>query len=67
MKLYMCVTADDLEMPLAIADSAAELGSLIGMKREAILEYIAKAKNPKSRLKGNRLGYKLLRIEVDDE
>ena len=36
-RLYMAVTKDRLSLPLAVADSAAELARLRGAKRENIL------------------------------
>lgn len=35
--LWMAVTADDLELPLAVADSAKELGQMVGISHETIM------------------------------
>lgn len=35
--LWMAVTADDLELPLAVADTAKELGLMLGISHETVM------------------------------
>ena len=48
-RLYMAVTKDRLSLPLAVADSAAELARLRGAKRENILCSISRWKKGRVR------------------
>jgi hypothetical protein len=34
--LWLCVTADEYELPLAVADTARELGKMVGLSRNTI-------------------------------
>lgn len=62
MKLYMAVTADKYELPVCVADSAAELGALLGRRREYILKLISMhKKRPPTR------GLKIIKIICEDD
>ena len=54
MKLYMKVTKDEYELPLAVAESASELGRMVGTSGSVVLSSISH----------HRPGW--VRIEVDD-
>ena len=60
-RLYMAVTKDRLSLPLAVADSAAELARLRGAKRENILCSISRWKKGTVRCPGYIL------VEVEDD
>lgn len=61
MKLYMCIdTSDDLELPLAVADSVAELARLL---RVSVANIYVALKN--ARLKGIRSKYVV--VDLDDD
>ncbi len=47
--MYMAVTTDIYELPLAIADTARELGKLVGVSANVIHSSIAKNQSGKSR------------------
>lgn len=36
MIVWMAVTSDELELPFAVADTAAELGKMLGMKSNCV-------------------------------
>jgi len=36
MYIYLCVTADIYELPIAVADNSGELGKMLGARRETI-------------------------------
>jgi ribosomal protein L7Ae-like RNA K-turn-binding protein len=60
MFVYMKVTKDKYELPVAIADSAKELAEICGTKRTNILSAIIHAEQ-----RGQNSVYK--KVEVDDE
>ena len=43
-KIYMAVTKDALSLPLAVADSVAELAELRGVKKETIRSLISRGR-----------------------
>lgn len=55
--LWMAVTSDKYELPIAIADTANELADYLGVTGKAIIQM--KAKNQS----GRNLGYKIVTIE----
>lgn len=55
MRIYMAVSRDKYELPYAVADTAAALGKLLGVKTNTILAAICH---------GTR-GY--IRVEIPDE
>lgn len=62
MKLYLEVTPDELSLPLAVAESMAELSQITGTNRTTIRTSLFKTKNGLSK------GYpRFIVIEVDDE
>ena len=42
MKLYIKVSNDKYELPIAVADSPAELAAALGVKRESILSMLTR-------------------------
>lgn len=54
MRVYMKVTADELELPIAIADSAKELAEIIGVHENTV--YAGLSRKRKTYVK----------VEVDD-
>lgn len=45
MKLYLCVTRDEYELPLAIADTPRELAEMCGVTKSAICSAISHEKH----------------------
>ena len=45
MKLYMKVTNDEYELPLAVADTQEELAKLLGVSRTAVTKALTNQKN----------------------
>lgn len=60
-KIYMAVTKDALSLPLAVADSAAELAELRGVKVETIRSLISRGRTGKIK----RPGYIVVEVEED--
>ena len=40
--LWICVEADEYELPLAVADSARELGEMFGTNKHNVETFVAK-------------------------
>lgn len=61
MKLYLLITNDQYELPLAVADTPTELSQMTGYKRSYIKSALSKFD------KGERPNAPFRRIEVDDD
>lgn len=61
MTLYLAVSADKYEFPIAVADSARELERMLGLGRGTVISHISKVRQ------GGLKKQKYLRIEIDDE
>lgn len=61
MKLYLLITLDEYELPLAVADTPTELAEMTGYKRSSIKSSISKYE------KGLRPNCPFRRIVVEDE
>lgn len=59
--LYMKVTNDKYELPVAIADSAAELARMVGVKAQTVQSCICRMKS------GKNCGYYKIVVEDDEE
>lgn len=60
-KLYLAVTPDRYELPLAVCLSADELGRIFGVKGHTVLANLCRKES------GIKRGAKFIRIEVEDE
>lgn len=60
-KIYMAVTKDALSLPLAVADSVAELAEPRGVKKETIRSLISRGRTGKIK----RPGYIVVEVEED--
>lgn len=61
MNLYLAVTPDKYELPIAVRDNPTDLGNIFGVTRTTVSTSIHK-NSP-----GKRSGVKFIRVEVDDE
>ncbi|MDD4564800.1 MAG: hypothetical protein PHE79_04915 [Eubacteriales bacterium] len=60
-RLYLAVTPDRYELPIAVCQSADELGQCLGVEGKTILKNLCRKES------GKRRGYKLMRIEVGED
>lgn len=60
MYLYMAVTPDEYELPIAVEDSVSKLAARLGIRSNTINVSIWRV----SRTKG-KLGMKFVKVEVD--
>lgn len=58
--LWLAVTPDELELPIAVADTAVELASRFGKKPNDISSAWHK------KLSGKNLGFKVVKVEVNN-
>lgn len=58
MKLYLAVTPDKYELPLAVCDTAEELAKLFGLRKNVVQSAISK------NLSGRNKGRKFIKVEV---
>lgn len=56
--LYMAVTPDQYELPLAVADTAAELGQMFGKTKGLVLSSISHNRD------GRHTGMKFVRVPI---
>lgn len=61
MVLYLAVSLDRYELPIAVADSARELEQMLGLGRGTVVSHISKVKQ--GRLKKQ----KYFRVEIEEE
>ena len=59
--VYMEVTMDNLELPLAVADSASELAELRGVNKNAIYKSISRIQL------GQRKTGRYVKVDIEDE
>lgn len=61
MTLYLRVTNDEYELPMAVADSPSELAIMLGLKRQTLWSIF-------SRVRKGEYRYKIYQIvEIDEE
>lgn len=61
MTVYMEVTQDPLELPLAVAETARELADMAGVKVDAIYQSISRIQH------GKRKRNRFIRVTVDED
>lgn len=62
MKIYMLVSSDEYELPLAVADSGMELSRLTGVDERTIYSSISRHKR-----RGGFCKWRMIEVEDDDE
>lgn len=61
MKVYMAVTADEYELPVAVVDSAAELAEIYGMTKGSVLSALTRESQRKNTKR------KFIRLEIEED
>lgn len=59
--LWIAVEADEFELPLAVAETATELGEMVGVNHKTIRSCFSK------RYSGKKSGIKFMKVRVDGE
>ena len=57
---WLCVDADEYELPIAVADTARELGEMMGTNKHNVEAFVSKQSN------GRELGYKYIKVLRED-
>lgn len=65
MILYLLVTADEYELPLAVRDYAKEIADLLGRTKYEIFSAVSRKQVSKYPYNGYK--YKIIKIEVDED
>ena len=60
--LYMKVTSDEYELPLAVADSVAELAAMVGVEASTVFGFMWYCKK-----NGKKCPYIKVEVEDDDD
>ena len=64
MKQYMAITNDKYEFPIAAADTANELGKMLGLDEMQVYYKICHGKQAK---KHRSKGYTIIRVEIEEQ
>lgn len=59
--LWLAVTADKYELPLAVCDTAKELGELYGIKKNSVITAVKKQSS------GRGCGRKIIKVPIEEE
>ena len=59
--LWIAVEADEYELPIAVADTAKELGAIFGVRADSVIDSASKNRS------GKLSGRKFIRVEDDNE
>lgn len=62
---WMATTADEYELPLAVAMSAEELANIMKVKKNTIQIY--RSRTEQGRIKGGRGSFRVFEVEVTEE
>ena len=65
MRVYMLVTADKYELPLAVRDSVGEIADLIGRLKYDV--YASISKKQVSQEKYNGFHYKIIKVDIEED
>lgn len=65
MTVYMLVTADKYELPLAVRDNVGEIADLIGRLKYDVYSTISKKQVSQDTYNG--FHYKIIKVEIDEE
>ena len=57
--LWLAVETDKYELPIAVCDTAEELGRLFGIKKSSVIDAVSKQRN------GRENGYKYVKVIRD--
>lgn len=60
MVLWICISQDEYELPIAVADTQRELAEMVGVKKESIRTEFSKWKH------GFRNSCRYRKVEIDD-
>ena len=65
MTVYMLITADRYELPLAVRDDVGEIADLLGRMKYDVYRTISKKQV--SQEKYNGFHYRIIKVDIDEE
>lgn len=65
MTVYMIVTADELELPLAVRDTTGEIADLLGRFVGDVRSMISRKTVSNTTYGGHR--YRIIKVDIDEE
>ena len=65
MRVYMLVTADKYELPLAVCDTVVEIARLLCKQPNEV--YVAMGRKAVSQETHNGFRYKIIKVDIDEE
>ena len=65
MRVYMIVTADEYELPLAVRDTVGEIADLLGRYVWDVRSMISRKTVSRETYNGHE--FKIIKVEIDDE
>lgn len=65
MTLYVVITADEYELPLAVRDTVGEIADLLGRLKYDVYASISRKQVSQGKYNGFR--YKIIKVEIDEE
>ena len=65
--VYIAVTSDQYELPIAIADTGPELAALLGISPDAVWQREHQTRVGINRNPGKYRGYKIIRVDLEDD
>ena len=67
MTLYMAVTADKYELPIAVSSQIYYLARMLGKSERRVSGELSRIRNGRASTNGRRRGYVLMEVEVEDD
>lgn len=67
MTLYMAVTADKYELPIAVSSQIYYLARMLGRSTKTVIQELSRVRNGRMDTNGRLKGYVLREVEVDDD
>lgn len=67
MTLYMAVTADEYELPLAVCELPSTLARKLGRSVESVSSELSRIRRGRNEVNGRFRGYILKEVEVSDD
>lgn len=61
MHLYLSVTADELELPIFVTESAREMADKYGISTHKLYDSICRG------LSGKRIGHKFIKVDIGEQ
>lgn len=65
MRVYMLVTADEYELPLAVRDTVVEIAKLLGRQTNEIYKALSRKAVSQDTYNGFRC--KIIKVDIDEE